>query len=92
MLKRLMPAILLFALFAVAMAGGAPDLDAVPRVSLEELKSRLGDPDLVIIDTRRFEDMIPPTKIPGAVVVQYDKVADWADMIPKDKEIVTYCA
>jgi rhodanese-related sulfurtransferase len=92
MLKRLMPVILLFALMAVAMAGGMPDLDAVPRVSLEELKSRLGDPDLVIIDTRRFEDMVPPTKIPGAIVVQYDKVDQWSDRIPKDKEIITYCA
>ncbi len=64
-----------------------------PRITMEELKSILGDPNLVIIDSLvgdQWETVAQ--KLPGAVRENPDDVESWADKYPKDKTIVTYCA
>ena len=64
-----------------------------PRITMEELKSMLGDPNLVIIDSLvgdQWETVAQ--KLPGAVHEDPDDVDSWADKYPKDKTIVTYCA
>jgi hypothetical protein len=64
-----------------------------PRITMEELKSMLGDPNLVIIDSLvgdQWETVAQ--KLPGAVHENPDDVDSWADKYPKDKTIVTYCA
>jgi len=64
-----------------------------PRITMEQLKSMLGDPNLVIIDTLVGDQWeIVPLKLPGAVHENPDKVDSWADKYPKDKTIVIYCA
>ena len=72
--------------FAVASA------DA-PRISKEELRSRLSDKDLVIIDVRTAHDWRKSnSKIRGAVREDPDDAAAWAKKYGKKKTIVLYCA
>ncbi len=66
----------------------------VPLMTKEELRSKLGQPDLVIIDVR-LEDQweISPVKIQGAVREDPEKsIKSWADKFPKDKTLVFYCS
>ena len=78
----------LAALFATPAAA-----QEVNRMSLEELKGRLGSPDLVIIDVRREGDWKSSTvKVKGAVREDADKVDTWMNKYPKDKTLVFYCA
>jgi hypothetical protein len=64
-----------------------------PRITMEELKSMLGDPHLVIIDSLVGDQWkTVAQKLPGAVHEDPDDVDSWADKYPKDKTIVTYCA
>jgi len=76
------------ALFATSAA--AQD---VKRMTIEELKGLLGNPDLVIIDARRDGDWkLSKVKIKGAVREDLDNVASWMNKYPKDKILVFYCA
>ena len=64
-----------------------------PRITMEELNSMIGDPDLVIIDSLVGDQWATVAeKLPGAVHENPDDVDSWADKYPKDKTIVTYCA
>jgi hypothetical protein len=73
-----------------AMPAAAQD---VKRMTIEELKGMLGNPDLVIIDVRREGDWKSSTlKVKGAVREDADKVDTWMNKYPKDKTLVFYCA
>jgi len=66
----------------------------VPRMTKEELKSLLGNPDVIILDVRESGDWKESKwKIPGAVREDSEKdLNTWADRYPKDKTLVFYCA
>ena len=65
----------------------------VPRMPVDELKSRLKDPSLILIDVRAPEDWnASSTKIPGAFRETSKNVEEWAPTYDKDKTIVLYCA
>lgn len=65
----------------------------VPRMSKENLKSRLGSPDVVVLDVRAEGDWRPSDKkIKGAVREDPTDVESWIKDHPKDKTIVLYCA
>ena len=70
----------------------AEDIAAVaPKMTKEELKPKLGDPDLIIIDVLvqdQWETV--DQKIPGAVHENPEEVDSWADKYPKDKTYVLY--
>ena len=69
------------------------DSKKIPRMTIDELNSRLGDPSLVIIDVRASGDWIESSvKIKGAVREVYANAAKWASKYDKDKAIVLYCA
>lgn len=92
-LRRIILVVSLVAAISVmALAGGEPDLSGVERVSPEYVSQKLEDPNVVLIDVRRMGDMIPPEKIPGARIENWEQASSWAGDIPKDKEIITYCA
>ncbi len=64
----------------------------VPRMTKEELKPLLGNPDVIIIDVR-VEDEWKETKwkIQGAVREDAEKdLNTWANKYPKDKSLVFY--
>jgi rhodanese-related sulfurtransferase len=65
---------------------------SVPKISKEELKTLLGNPDVIIIDVRLERDWRSSSlKIKGAVWEDFLDVDTWAKKYPKDKIIVLYC-
>lgn len=63
------------------------------RITIDELKGMLGNPDLVIVDVRTHADWKSSTvKIKGAVREDPEKVDTWMSKYPKDKTLVFYCA
>jgi predicted sulfurtransferase len=78
--------------FNALLTAAAASADA-PRMSKEELRSRLGDKDIVIIDVRIGRDWANSDfKIRGAVREDPQAVASWAGKYAKKKPIVLYCA
>jgi len=64
-----------------------------PRISKHDLKARLGNPQVVVIDTRLPYDWTAGEgKIAGSVREDPGNVDSWASKYSKDKTIVTYCA
>jgi len=65
----------------------------VTRMSKEDLKARLDDPDVVILDVRSGSDWKSSEfKIKGAVREESRNVDSWAAKYSKDKTLVLYCA
>ena len=70
----------------------AKSVDA-PRMTKDELKGMLGNPDLVIIDVRTQQNWADSDlKIKGAVREDPESLDSWANKYPKDKTLVLYCA
>jgi membrane protein DedA with SNARE-associated domain len=66
---------------------------AVPRTEPEALLARLDSatPPLVV-DLRHELDLeANPTSLPGAVVVPMDELLDWAEGVPREREIILTC-
>lgn len=68
--------------------------EKTPRMTQEELKAMLGNPDLAIIDVRTDEDWKKSDfKIKGAVREDPEKdIKTWAEKYPKDRTLVFYCS
>ena len=63
------------------------------RISKEELKDRLNDPSLIILDVRISKDWKKSgKKIKGAIQKDPYEFAKWSSQYPKTKTIVLYCA
>ena len=76
------------ALFTVAFAAS----DA-PRMTKEELRAKLGDKDIVVIDVRSGHDWEgSDSKIRGAVREDPQDVTPWARKYTKEKTIILYCS
>jgi hypothetical protein len=86
----------LCALFAAVLLLGsslAARADSVPRMSTEELKSRLGDAALTVLDVRADWDWNQSAeKITGAERVNPAAVDEWAGNYPKARTLVLYCS
>jgi hypothetical protein len=86
-------------LMAVAFLGVGAALmtacasDDPPKMTKEELKGRLGDPEVVIVDVRAEGSWAESTtKIKGAVREDPKVVQSWVQKYPKDKTLVFYCS
>ena len=65
----------------------------VPRIPKDELKAKLGSPGMVLIDVRTENDWKKSDeKITGAQRMDPEAVDSWAATLPKDTEIILYCA
>jgi membrane protein DedA with SNARE-associated domain len=66
---------------------------AIPRADPDALAARLGsDAPPLIVDLRHQLDLeTRPTSLPGAVVVGVDELTQWAEGIPRDREIILTC-
>jgi len=75
----------------ISLAIGA---EKVSLLTKEELKSMMGNPELITIDVRTHSDWEKSQeKIKGAVREDPNKAAkSWAGKYPKDKTVVLYCA
>jgi predicted sulfurtransferase len=65
----------------------------VPKMTIEELKTNLDDPDVVIVDVRVGKDWKGNEfKIKGAVRENPSEFNSWVEKYPKGKTLVLYCA
>jgi rhodanese-related sulfurtransferase len=64
------------------------------RISVGELKRLMDSGNApTIVDVRnRSSHLHDPRRIPGAVKMTLDEIAIRLDEIPRDREIVAYCA
>jgi hypothetical protein len=97
MMKRLFFCMALF--FCLAIVGVIPlggivyAQENVPRMTKEELKPLIGDPNVIVIDVRSLGDWNKDTlMIQGAIRENPMDVPDWIDKYPKEKTLVFYCA
>ena len=77
----------------IAGCQGKEDPKASGEMSKEDLKGRLGDPELIVIDVRMakaWEDC--DSKITGARREDPAMLSTWAKHYGKDKTIVFYCS
>jgi len=92
MKKRLfVAALLIFFMVGVftIFAGSAE----APRMTKEELKALLDNPNLVVMDVRTQRDWRESDlKIKGAVREDPGAIESWANKYPKEKTLVLYCA
>jgi rhodanese-related sulfurtransferase len=69
---------------------GAADVE---KMTIQELKSMLGNPDVIIVDVRQPGDYNSSgAKIQGAVREDPGSVSTWMSKYPKDKTLIFYCA
>jgi rhodanese-related sulfurtransferase len=81
-------------LLAAAGISSMDSLAAEPaRITKEDLRQRMGDPAVVIVDVRAGRDWSrSDRKISGAVREDPGDADAWASRYPKEKFIVLYCA
>jgi len=92
MKKRLILAALLIFFMVEGCTMFEKSVDA-PRMTKDELKAKLGNPDLLIIDVRYGKDWTDSDlKIKGAIREDPKAFDSWASKYPKDKTLVFYCA
>lgn len=64
-----------------------------PRITKEELKETLGNPDVIIIDVRLGRDWEnSELRIKGALREDPGNVNSWISKYPKEKTLVLYCS
>ena len=65
----------------------------VPRMTKDEIKAMLDNPDIIIIDVRHDQDWKgSDVRIKGAVREDPNDVKSWVDKYAKDRLIILYCA
>ncbi len=90
--KHIVSLLMVLLFFNSLLAFAVASADA-PRMSKEELKGRLGDKDIVVIDVRTGYDWEKSdSKIRGAVREDPEDAGSWAKKYTKEKTIVLYCA
>ena len=62
-----------------------------PRMTTEELRSRLGSPEVVVLDVRTGDEWTnSKEKIQGALREDPEKYNQWAAKYPQEKTLVFY--
>ncbi len=65
----------------------------IPRISKEEAREMLDNPDVVFLDVRSGSDWrASQVKISGAVYEDYRNVETWAQKYDPEKTYILYCA
>ena len=94
-MKKKMIRIVLVAVFVIMAItmGQTATAAEIPRMTKEELKAKLGTPNLVIVDIRVGTDWkASEMKIKGAVRGDPQNIVSLAKQYPKDTTLVLYCA
>lgn len=83
----------LFLLLASVLFSPVVSAEGPLRITKEELKQRLGNPEIVIVDLRSGSDWKgSERKIAGAVREEPNDVEGWEKRYTKDKPMILYCA
>jgi hypothetical protein len=73
------------------LAGDDLPFPDVPRITKENLKPMLGNPNVIILDVRLLDQWKEAElKIPGAIYEDPNEVDSWLEKYPKDKTLVFY--
>jgi len=93
--RQSVPWIIILYLFMIGSVGCAliPQTSFLAKsgISKEELKNRLEDPNLIILDVRRPQDWKKSgIKIKGAIQENPYKFESWYSRYPKTKTIILY--
>jgi rhodanese-related sulfurtransferase len=92
-MKRVLFIAILGSLIGLMACSDLQSANDVPRISKDELKTKLGSSDVVLLDVRAKADWEKSDeKITGAARMDPETVDAWAGTLPKDKEIILYCA
>ena len=87
-----MPAICIIITLLVCLSGWTL-ADTIPLMTKDELKSRLSDVDVAVLDVRSGRDWKSSEfKISGAIRVKPSRGNKWVDNFDKSKIFVIYCA
>jgi rhodanese-related sulfurtransferase len=83
----------LFCLMGVGCLQNISMEQKVPKLTIEELKSLQGQPDVVVLDVRiKDEWEKSDSKIRGAIRENpEERIKDWAEKYPRNKTLVFYC-
>jgi predicted sulfurtransferase len=93
MFRKLLVALMVIMAVGCAGMGNSAAKGEVPRMTKEELKAKLGNPDVVVLDVRAAQDWKEGEgKIAGAVRETPKELEQWAAKYPKEKTLVLYCA
>jgi hypothetical protein len=64
-----------------------------PRMTKDELKALLGNPDVILLDVRSGSDWKDSDlKIQGAIREEPGQINSWSKKYSKEKIIILYCA
>lgn len=89
---RFVPLLIMSCLFLL-VASFAAMAASVPRMTTDELKAHLGDPDYLVLDARAGRDWNGSSeKVSGAERVDPGNVDQWANNYDRAQTIVLYCA
>jgi hypothetical protein len=65
----------------------------IPRISIEEAKELLGNPNVIVIDVRTTKNWWrSAAKIVSAVREEAGSVAQWTAKYTKDQTLIFYCS
>ena len=80
------------AMLGILLITAAAVPNDVPRMTKEELKGHIGDPNVIILDVRTEKDWkASDIRIKGAIREDPTKVDTWLGKYVKDKTFVLYC-
>ena len=83
-------------IFLIALAfwaAGSFSADPVPRITKEELRNLMGNPDVLILDVRVGEEWAnSKKKIQGAIREDPAQLSSWMKKYPRDNTLVFYCS
>ena len=92
MFRKLFVALLMTLAVGCAAMGTSAAKGEVPRMTKEELKAKLGAPEVVVLDVRVEQDWKEGEgKIAGAIREDPKTLDQWAANYPKDRTLVLYC-
>ena len=94
-MPRWMPLLGLF-LVALLLGGcGASQVPTtraeVPRVTVEELKERMDNGELIVVGDTRVQIVYDLKHIPGAISIPVRQVEAHLNELPQDQDIILYC-
>jgi hypothetical protein len=91
-IARVLLLFVLLAGFAINVnSPGASSSGDIPFISIEELKAKLGEPSVVILDVRIATDIAASRyKVKGAVWVNPSEIEQWVHSFSKDSTYVLY--
>ena len=91
--RSMIPVLLMILVILAACTGTGLAGSDVPLITVDELKARLDDPGLIILDVRRDKDWTSSDfKIRYAIYADPKSYDEWGAAYPKHQPIVLYCA